>query len=176
MAAIETTYREALRHAQPGATTELRAELARAAHTQHAEYLDVLHGPGGEGNDPEWNAADYAHHLSRRARGLPLWFSLATYGTDAYRDAGLEGAEIALRLGEHPRAVITTTPKSSALLKRLVKDTSTAVTHATTRANAAKRGRPQFWTGGRVARGQTGDPGTCRRKHLRLSRRRTEYQ
>ncbi len=35
----------------------------------------------------DWNASDYAHHLSRRARGLPLWFSLATNGTDAYRDA-----------------------------------------------------------------------------------------
>ena len=34
-----------------------------------------------------WNASDYAHHLSRRARGLPFWFSLATHGTDAYRDA-----------------------------------------------------------------------------------------
>ena len=34
-----------------------------------------------------WNPSDYAHHLSRRVRGLPLWFSLATYGTDAYRDA-----------------------------------------------------------------------------------------
>jgi L-2,4-diaminobutyrate decarboxylase len=56
---------------------------ARAAHTQHAEYLDVLHHDG----DPEWNPSDYAHHLSRRARGLPFWFSLATYGTDAYRDA-----------------------------------------------------------------------------------------
>lgn len=55
--------------------------IARAAHTQKAEYLDVLQ------EDDEWNASDYAHHLSRRARGLPLWFSLATYGTDAYRDA-----------------------------------------------------------------------------------------
>ncbi|MEQ8843049.1 MAG: aminotransferase class V-fold PLP-dependent enzyme [Acidimicrobiales bacterium] len=53
-------------------------EIAKAAHTQHAEYLDVLH------DDDVWNASDYAHHLSRRARGLPLWFSLATYGTDAY--------------------------------------------------------------------------------------------
>ena len=35
----------------------------------------------------DWNASDYAHHLSRPARGLPFWFSLATYGTDAYRDA-----------------------------------------------------------------------------------------
>lgn len=54
--------------------------IAKAAHSQQAEYLDVL-------QDDSWNASDYAHHLSRRARGLPLWFSLATYGTDAYRFA-----------------------------------------------------------------------------------------
>ena len=34
-----------------------------------------------------WNTSDYAHHLTRRARGLPFWFSLATYGTDAYAAA-----------------------------------------------------------------------------------------
>lgn len=60
-------------------------EIARAAHTQHAEYLDVLHAD--EGHDEDWNPSDFAHHLSRRARGLPFWFSLATYGTAAYRDA-----------------------------------------------------------------------------------------
>ena len=38
-------------------------------------------------DDLGWNPSDFAHHLSRRARGLPFWFSLATYGTDAYRDA-----------------------------------------------------------------------------------------
>ncbi len=59
--------------------------VARAAHTQHAEYLDVLHSD--DAADEPWNASDYAHHLSRRARGLPLWFSLATYGTDAYAEA-----------------------------------------------------------------------------------------
>jgi glutamate/tyrosine decarboxylase-like PLP-dependent enzyme len=59
--------------------------VARAAHTQHAEYLDVLHA--GDASDEPWNASDYAHHLSRRARGLPLWFSLATHGTDAYSEA-----------------------------------------------------------------------------------------
>jgi glutamate/tyrosine decarboxylase-like PLP-dependent enzyme len=58
------------------------AAVARAAHTQHAEYLDVLHA--ADAVDEPWNASDYAHHLSRRARGLPLWFSLATHGTDAY--------------------------------------------------------------------------------------------
>lgn len=55
--------------------------IARAAHTQHAEYLDVLH------SKDEWNPSDYAHHLSRRPRGLPLWFSLATHGTKAYTKA-----------------------------------------------------------------------------------------
>ena len=60
--------------------------VGRAAHTQHAEYLDVLHGGDGL-DDSEWNPSDFAHHLSRRARGLPFWFSLATYGTEAYRDA-----------------------------------------------------------------------------------------
>ena len=60
--------------------------VGRAAHTQHAEYLDVLHG-GDDLDAGEWNPSDFAHHLSRRARGLPFWFSLATYGTEAYRDA-----------------------------------------------------------------------------------------
>ncbi|MBI5087937.1 MAG: aspartate aminotransferase family protein, partial [Actinobacteria bacterium] len=44
------------------------------------DYLDAI-------DRDEWNPADYAYHLSRRARGLPLWFSLATYGTDAYAAA-----------------------------------------------------------------------------------------
>ena len=37
--------------------------------------------------DGEWNPTDYAYHLTRRARGLPLWFSLAVHGVDAYREA-----------------------------------------------------------------------------------------
>ena len=57
--------------------------LAKAIHTQDASYLDVLHGDAPE----EWNPSDYAYHLTRRARGLPLWFSLAVHGTDAYSDA-----------------------------------------------------------------------------------------
>lgn len=60
----------------------------RRAHTQHAEYLDVLHGEQDD-TKPwlEMNPADVAHHLSRRARGLPLWFSLAMHGSDAYSKA-----------------------------------------------------------------------------------------
>ena len=55
-------------------------ELARATHTQHAGYLEALVGG-------EWNPSDYAVHLSRRARGLPFWFSLAANGTAAYETA-----------------------------------------------------------------------------------------
>jgi len=56
--------------------------LARAVHTQDASYLDVIHD-----KPAEWNPTDYAYHLTRRARGLPLWFSLAVHGTRAYSEA-----------------------------------------------------------------------------------------
>jgi phage terminase large subunit-like protein len=44
--------------------------------------------------------------------------------------------QFGLRLGERPRQVITTTPRPIALLKKLVADGRTAVTHGGTRANA----------------------------------------
>jgi glutamate/tyrosine decarboxylase-like PLP-dependent enzyme len=56
--------------------------LAKAVHTQDAAYLDVIHD-----EQEQWNPSDYAIHLTRRARGLPLWFSLAVHGTEAYREA-----------------------------------------------------------------------------------------
>jgi L-2,4-diaminobutyrate decarboxylase len=55
--------------------------LARAAHRQHAHYLDAVN------DDDADNPADYAVHLTRRARGVPLWASLLAHGTDAYVDA-----------------------------------------------------------------------------------------
>jgi glutamate/tyrosine decarboxylase-like PLP-dependent enzyme len=72
-------------------------ELARATHTQDASYLDVIHTSQGE-----WNPTDYAYHLTRRARGLPLWFSLAVYGVDAYREA----IEAAVRLARETATLI----------------------------------------------------------------------
>jgi L-2,4-diaminobutyrate decarboxylase len=79
---------------------------ARAAHTQHAEYLDVLT------ERPEWNPSEYAFHLSRRARGLPLWFSLAAHGTAAYEEAvettlavAAAGADL-IRAAEHVELVL----------------------------------------------------------------------
>jgi len=72
--------------------------LARAAHTQKAGYLDPVNVEG------EWNPSDFAVQLSRRARGLPFWFSLAVHGTDAYREAiehTLAVARAARQLIEH---------------------------------------------------------------------------
>ena len=54
--------------------------VARAAHAQRASYLDTI-------DREAWNPSDLALHLSRRARGLPFWFSLATHGTDRYTAA-----------------------------------------------------------------------------------------
>ena len=60
-----------------------RPALAKSVHAQEASYLDVIHDEEHE----VWNPSDYAVHLTRRARGLPLWFSLAVHGAAAYRDA-----------------------------------------------------------------------------------------
>ena len=56
--------------------------LAKTVHAQHASYLDVIHDKPGE-----WNPSDYAYHLTRRARGLPLWFSMSVHGLAAYSEA-----------------------------------------------------------------------------------------
>ena len=56
-------------------------DAGRRAHTQHAEYLDTLTDAG------DFSPSDYSIQLTRRPRGLPLWFSLATYGVTAYREA-----------------------------------------------------------------------------------------
>jgi len=64
--------------------------LAGAALTQHAEYLETLDATG------EWNPSDFAVHMTRRVRGLPLWFSVAVHGTRAYDVAVTRGLELAL--------------------------------------------------------------------------------
>ena len=64
-------------------------ELAKAAHLQKAAYLETLD------EEDEWNPSDYAIHLTRRARGLPFWFSLAAHGTDEYAKAMERTMEVA---------------------------------------------------------------------------------
>ncbi|MEL0162383.1 MAG: pyridoxal-dependent decarboxylase [Halieaceae bacterium] len=72
---------------------------ARSAHRQHGDYLEVFY-------DGIWNPSDYAHHLSRRARGLPFWFSLAVHGTRAYAEA----VEVTLERARDAAAMIEAHP------------------------------------------------------------------
>ncbi len=74
-------------------------QLARAAHTQTAGYLEVINKA-----EDEWNPSDYAIHLSRRARGLPFWFSLATHGSDAYAAAVEQTLAVARAAADEVRA------------------------------------------------------------------------
>ena len=55
---------------------------ARAAHGQRAGYLDVL--SRDDDSDRLTEPSALAFQLSRRARGLPLWFGLASHGTAFY--------------------------------------------------------------------------------------------
>jgi phage terminase large subunit-like protein len=51
-------------------------------------------------------------------------------------EATFDMLQFGLRLGERPRQVVTTTPRPIALIRKLLDDPRTAVTHAGTRANA----------------------------------------
>src|SRR6185312_15095811 len=60
-----------------------------------------------------------------------------------HAEAAFDMLQFGLRLGERPRQVITTTPRPTALLKKLIADPATAVTRAGTQANARMLS-PQF--------------------------------
>jgi glutamate/tyrosine decarboxylase-like PLP-dependent enzyme len=88
-------------------------QAARAAHSQTGSYLETV--------DREvFNPSDLAVHLSRRARGLPFWFSLATHGTQAYAaavESSLRTARLvadAIRASDHLKLVCE--PELSVLL------------------------------------------------------------
>lgn len=65
-----------------------RPHEAVAVHTQDAAYLDALHE-----QDALLNPSDMAYHLTRRARGLSLWFALAAHGTRSFEDAVTAGVD-----------------------------------------------------------------------------------
>lgn len=79
-----------------GAIIYKNPELAKAAHAQEGSYLDIFSDEGAQG----FNPSDYQIQLTRRVRGLPLWFSLAMHGTDRYAQAIERGIELAKNAGE----------------------------------------------------------------------------
>jgi glutamate/tyrosine decarboxylase-like PLP-dependent enzyme len=91
--------------------------LARSVHGQHAAYLDSVNEQTGG-----WNPGDYAYQLTRRARGLPFWFSLAVHGGGAYRAAVEQVLEItratAARIRSLPHLELVREPELSIVLFR----------------------------------------------------------
>jgi glutamate/tyrosine decarboxylase-like PLP-dependent enzyme len=73
--------------------------IGRAAHRQSASYLDGLYR-----DEESWNPSDYGLHLTRRARGIPFWFSLAVHGTEAYAAAVERTLEVTRAGAEEIRA------------------------------------------------------------------------
>ena len=91
--------------------------LAKSVHTQDASYLDVIHG-----NESELNPSDLAYHLTRRARGMALWFSLAVNGIAEYRDAVAHSINLAAyaadQIEEIPHFELIRRPDLSVVLFR----------------------------------------------------------
>lgn len=74
-----------------GAVLYKNMELAKNAHSQKGAYLEIFKDEGAQG----FNPADYQIQLTRRIRGMPLWFSLAMHGTEKYRGAIERGIKLA---------------------------------------------------------------------------------
>lgn len=74
--------------------------VARAAFTQTAAYIEAFQ------ETTEVNPGDLAIHLTRRARGLPFWFTLVSDGEDAMRAA----VESSLALAYETARLIERTP------------------------------------------------------------------
>jgi phage terminase large subunit-like protein len=69
---------------------------------------------------PQFDAA-WVDELAKWKKGAEAW----------------EQLQFALRLGRHPRQVVTTTPRNVGVLKAILKNPSTVITHAPTEANRA---------------------------------------
>lgn len=127
--------------------------LAKSVHTQDAAYLDVIHE-----DDDDFNPSDLAYHLTRRARGMALWFSMAVNGLNAYRDAVDHALMMATyaadRIEEHPYLHLLHRPDLSVVLfrrvgwlhadyeewgQRLLRDQTAFVTHSAWRGETVAR-------------------------------------
>jgi glutamate/tyrosine decarboxylase-like PLP-dependent enzyme len=101
-----------------GAILYKNPELAKEAHSQEGSYLDIFKDEGAHG----FNPSDYQIQLTRRVRGLPLWFSLAMHGTDKYEWAVQQGIELANLAGriirDNPIVELVREPSLSCVLYR----------------------------------------------------------
>jgi glutamate/tyrosine decarboxylase-like PLP-dependent enzyme len=75
-----------------------RPALAARTHRQYAGYLEAF-------GDEHVNPSDLAFHLTRRARGLPFWFTLVVHGTTTIATAVRAGIALARRAAEMIEAI-----------------------------------------------------------------------
>lgn len=78
-------------------------EQAKEAHAQKGSYLEIFNVEGAQG----FNPSDYQIQLTRRARGVQLWFSLAMHGTKMYT----ESIEKSITLAKESRRLIDASTK-----------------------------------------------------------------
>ncbi len=101
-----------------GAVIYKNPEQAKDAHAQEGSYLDIFKDEGAQG----FNPSDYQIQLTRRVRGMPLWFSLAMHGTDKYKWAVEQGILLANLAGrlieENPVVELVREPSLSCVLFR----------------------------------------------------------
>jgi len=99
-----------------GAVIYKNMELAAKAHSQKGAYLDIFKDEGAQG----FNPADYQIQLTRRLRGLPLWYSIATHGTKKYTEAIEQGIDLAHQAADkikaHPKLNLIREPGLSCVL------------------------------------------------------------
>ncbi|SEA56829.1 pyridoxal phosphate-dependent decarboxylase family protein [Psychroflexus halocasei] len=103
-----------------GAIIYKNMELARNAHSQKGAYLDIFKDEGAQG----FNPSDYQIQLTRRLRGLPLWFSLAMHGTEKYTQAIERGLSLAnnaaKQIKQQPHVELIREPGLSCVLFRRI--------------------------------------------------------
>lgn len=103
-----------------GAIIYKNMELAANAHSQKGSYLDIFKDEGAHG----FNPSDYQIQLTRRLRGLPLWFSLAMHGTKKYEEAVERGLQLANyaaeKIEELPHVELIRPPGLSCVLFRII--------------------------------------------------------
>jgi len=108
----------------------------------------------------------YAYHLTRRVRGLPFWFSLATHGTNAYRDA-VETVlqltrDVAEEIRRRPSLELVLEPELSVILFRRIGWAPVDYEAWWRRLLEAQTAfaQPSSWEGEKVARLCFVNPGT----------------
>jgi phage terminase large subunit-like protein len=138
------------------ALSDKRARIALVGETEHDVREVMVEGVSGllavhrHRERPKWNptrgrlkwkngavAQAFTAENYERLRGPQ--FSAAWLDELAkwrHAEATFDMLQFGLRLGGRPRQVVTTTPRPISLLKRLIADPRTAVTHAGTVANA----------------------------------------